>query len=68
MLDCAHRNELVKLWNEAVWEFSQAVGKLAACKAVDQQFKQQHGLTEMARLRADNARSMLELHHAEHGC
>jgi hypothetical protein len=66
--ECTHRNQLVKLWNEAVLAFSQAVEKLSSCKGNDQQFKQQHQLTEMARLHADNARSMLELHRTEHGC
>ncbi len=68
MRECTHRNHLVKLSNEAVLAFSQAVGELAACKGNDRQFKEQHQLTEMARLHADNARSLLELHRREHGC
>jgi hypothetical protein len=68
MADCAQRNHLVKLWNEAVLAFSQAVGQLKACRKSDQAFAEQHQLTEMARLHADNARSMLELHRTEHGC
>jgi hypothetical protein len=68
MADCAQRNNLVKLWNEAVLAFSQAVSQLKACQKSDRAFVQQHQLTEMARLHADNARSMLELHRTEHGC
>ena len=67
MRDCTQCNHLVKLWNEAVLAFSQAAEKLSACKGNDQ-FKRQHHLTEMARLHADNARIMVELHRAEHGC
>jgi len=68
MADCAQRNHLVKLWNELVLAFSQAVGQLKACRKSDKAFAEQHQLTEMARLHADNARSMLEIHRTEHGC
>jgi hypothetical protein len=47
--------------------FSQAVSQLKACKKSGQAFAEQHHITEMARLHAGNARSMLELRRAEHG-
>ena len=40
----------------------------AACQESDKAFAEQHQLTELARLHADNARSMLEIHRMEHGC
>jgi hypothetical protein len=68
MPDCLQRNHLVKLWNDSVLAFSEAVAKLKACQESDKAFAEQHQLTELARLHADNARSMLEIHRTEHGC
>jgi hypothetical protein len=66
--DCAQRNHLVKLWNEAVLGFSKAVAQLKACQKSGTAFAEQHHLTEIARLHAENARSMLDIHRTEHGC
>jgi hypothetical protein len=68
MPDCVHRNHLVKLWNEAVLGFSEAVNKLKACPKTDRGFTEQYQATEQARLHAENARVMLNLHRDEHGC
>jgi hypothetical protein len=68
MPECVHRNQLVKLWDEAVLGFSQAVSRLKACHKNDRSFAEQYKLTELARQRADNARTLVELHRAEHGC
>jgi hypothetical protein len=68
MADCVQRNHLVKLWNEAVLGFSQAVHALAACKENAPEFEEQHRQTELARQHAENTHTMLELHRTEHGC
>jgi hypothetical protein len=68
MPDCVHRNQLLKLWNEAVLGFSQAVSRLKACHKNDRAFAEQYQLTKLARQHADNARIMVELHRTEHGC
>jgi hypothetical protein len=65
---CVHRHQLIKLWDEAILGFSQAVSLLKACHNNDRAFAEQYQLTELARQHADNARIMVELHRTEHGC
>jgi hypothetical protein len=68
MPDCVHRNNLVKEWNEAVLNFSNAVSRLKACQGNGPDFAKQYHATEEARLQAENTHLMLELHRTEHGC
>lgn len=68
MPDCTHRNQLVKEWNESVLAFSKAVSLLKACNGDGKNFANQYHVTEEARLHAENAHLMLELHRTEHGC
>jgi hypothetical protein len=65
--DCPERNHLIKEWHEAVATFSNSVSQLKASIGNDH-FEDQHQVTELARLHAENVRTMLELHRAEHGC
>jgi hypothetical protein len=48
-------------------DFANCVGGLAA-RNNGYGFAAHYEKTELARLHADNARTMLELHRAEHGC
>jgi len=67
MPDCERRNQLVKEWYEAVAAFSHSVRQLRTCIG-DVSFAEHRQETELARLHADNARMILELHRDEHGC
>jgi hypothetical protein len=65
---CKQRNQLLKEWNQAVLNFSKSVSRLNACHGDGRKFRDQHRATELARLDAENARMILELHRTEHGC
>jgi hypothetical protein len=67
MNNCPDRDHLVRKWHEAVEGFSISVSQLKASIGNDH-FADQHQATEQARLNAENIRTMLELHRAEHGC
>ena len=67
MPDCERRNQLVKEWHEAVAKFSDSVSQLRASIG-DGTFAEQYRATELARLHADNAHAILELHRSEHEC
>jgi hypothetical protein len=64
--DCIKRDRLIRDWHEAVLKFSDSLGRLRKCRA--SKFADQHKATEVARLNCENARMMLDLHRAEHGC
>jgi hypothetical protein len=67
MPDCAHRNQLVTDWNEAVLNFSKAVSLLKASNSDRGDFAKHYHATEEARLHAENASAVLELHRTDHG-
>jgi hypothetical protein len=67
MPHCERRNQLVSEWHEAVMKFSDSVSQLKACVG-DGEFAKQRQETELARLHADNARMILELHLSNHDC
>jgi hypothetical protein len=67
MPDCERRNHLVREWHEAVVKFSHSVSQLKACIG-DANFAKQRQETEITRLHAENAHTVLELHGSEHGC
>jgi hypothetical protein len=67
MPTCPHRDRLISEWNKAVRDFSKSISRLKA--ALDNgSFADEKQATEQARLHAENARTMLNLHRAEHGC
>jgi hypothetical protein len=68
MDDCRDRNQLIKDWHQAVQDFSKSVSRLRVCHGDVRKFADQYQATEIARLHADDAHSMLELHRAKHGC
>ena len=65
---CEHREQLITEWHEAVVRFSHAVKRLRQCDGDARRFADEHHATEQARLHAENARMMLNLHRDEHGC
>jgi hypothetical protein len=67
MPDCERRNQLVRELRDALEKFSHSINQLRASVG-DVNFAQQLQATELARLHADNARTILELHRSEHGC
>lgn len=67
MSTCPHRDDLMREWNKAVSEFSKSISRLKAAIANEHFADEQHA-TEQARLHTENARTMLNLHRAEHGC
>ena len=67
MPTCPHRNQLVSEWNQAVSDFSKAVSRLKTAVGKGN-FADEQQATEQARLLAEDARTMLNLHRDEHGC
>ena len=67
MTTCPQRDHLMDEWNDAVAKFSTSIRRLKAAIG-DGRYADEHRATELARQRAENARTMLELHRAEHGC
>jgi hypothetical protein len=67
-MDCPERNRLIKDWHQAVQDFSKSVSRLTVCHRDEQNFADQYQATELARLRVEDAHTILELHRAEHGC
>jgi hypothetical protein len=68
MPPCLHRENLTVEYHEAVQAFSYAVKRLRESDRTGVGFEEHHRATELARQRADNARTMLDLHRTEHGC
>jgi hypothetical protein len=69
MLTCPHREKLIDEYHHAVDTFSKSIKLLRKCNGDGyQKFADQHRVTEQARLHAENARMMLDLHRVEHGC
>ena len=67
MPTCQHRDRLIGEWHEAVSEFSKSIKRLKEAIG-NESYAGEHQATELARLHAENARTMLELHCSEHGC
>ena len=67
MLTCPRRDQLTDDWNQAVSEFSKSIRRLKAAIG-NESYADEHRATEQARLHAENARTMLNLHGEEHGC
>ena len=65
---CELKNRLITEWEESIAKFSDAVQRLRQCNGDGQGFTEQHRATELARLRSENVRMMLEHHRSEHGC
>jgi hypothetical protein len=65
---CAERERLVSQWHDAILDFANCVGGLAARNNNGNGFAAHYDKTERARQHTENARSMLELHRTEHGC
>ena len=63
MRDCLQRDRLIAEWHEAVNEFSEDLAMLRACRD-DRRFSEHYKASELARLHAENARMMLEIHRA----
>ena len=68
MVPCHHREHLIVEYDEAVERFSQAVKHFRECERSRLGFEQEKRATELARHHAENARTMLNLHCAKHGC
>ena len=67
MLTCPHRQQLTEEWNQAVSEFSKSIRRLKDAIG-NEGYANEYRATEQARLHAENARTMLNLHRSEHGC
>ena len=65
---CEDRERLVTEYRDALGKFSAAVKRLRQCDRDAHRFADEHQATEIARLHAENARAMLELHRSQHGC
>ena len=65
---CDDRKRLLAEYQDALRKFSAAVGRLQECDRDARRFADEHLATEMARLHAENTRTMLNLHRDEHGC
>jgi len=65
---CVRRDELSAILQQALSQFSEEVTRLHAAVKKDDTFAEQHGITEAARLKVDNAREALRIHRAEHNC
>jgi hypothetical protein len=68
MPPCQHRENLIVEYHESVEKFSHAVKRLRKCDRNRPRFEQEQRATELARQHAENARTMLQFHRAEHGC
>ena len=68
MLKCEHRERLTIQYNDAVVTFAASVSCLKECNGNGNGFAKAQRATETARLHAENARLMLEIHRAEHNC
>jgi hypothetical protein len=68
MSKCPDRERLIIQYNDAVIMFSASVGRLKGCNGDGKGFAEAQRATELARLHAENARLMLEMHRAEHNC
>jgi hypothetical protein len=68
MRDCAERERLIKQWHDAILTFAHCVSQLGARKGNGGRSSKRYQQTEQARLHAENARTMLELHRTEHDC
>jgi hypothetical protein len=65
---CEERERLIIQWHDAILAFGNCVGGLAARNNSGNGFAAHYEKTERARLHAENARTILELHRSEHGC
>ena len=68
MRDCVQRDQLIGEWHEAILKLANQLSQLSKCSGDAAKFAKQHNATEHARLHAENARMMLELHRKDHGC
>jgi hypothetical protein len=68
MPKCEHRERLAIQYNDAVVKFAASVNRLKECNGNGNGFAEVQRATELARLQAENARLMLEMHCAEHNC
>jgi hypothetical protein len=68
MPKCEHRERFTIQYNDAVVMFSASVQRLKECNADGNGFAAAQRASELARLHAENARLMLEMHRAEHNC
>jgi hypothetical protein len=68
MSKCEHRERLTIQYNDAVVTFAAAVNHLKECNGSGNGFAEAQRAAELARLHAENARLMLEMHRAEHNC
>jgi len=69
LTNCTTRNELLRQWSDATQRFSDSIGYMRANVGdMNGQFNKHMRLAEAARLKAENARLMLEIHRSEHGC
>ena len=66
--DCEHKNQLIIEWREALKAFSASVRRLQQYDGDATKFAVEQRATELARVHAENARTMVEHHRAEHGC
>jgi hypothetical protein len=65
---CPDRERLTIQYHDSVVVFSASVSRLKECNGNGNGFADVHRATEQARLHAENARTMLNAHRAEHGC
>jgi hypothetical protein len=65
---CPDRERLTTQYHDAVVIFSASVTHLKGCNGDGNGFAEAQRETDVARLHAENARVMLEMHRAEHGC
>jgi hypothetical protein len=63
MRECTYRDRLIEEWSKALAYLSNFI----AC-ALDDTDSNTSGTKERAELHADNARTLLAIHRAEHGC
>ena len=68
MPTCPDRERLIVQYHNAVVMFSASISRLKACNGDGKGFSATHRETELARLHAENARLMLEMHRSEHDC
>ena len=68
MPTCPYRERLMNQYHDAVLIFSSSIRTLKGCNRDGHGFAEAHQATGEARLHAENARTMLNLHREEHGC
>ena len=67
---CSQEAELIEAWNAAAERFSAAVSALrkSVGTITNPEYERLRAEIEDARLDADNARALLDIHRREHGC